>query len=47
MPYDLTYKWNLIDKTGKAANRTSGMETRNRLTVTVGEGGGVSVGKQR
>ena len=39
MPYDLTYMWNLINKTNKQ-NRTRGTEVRNNLTVTRGEVGG-------
>ena len=39
IPYDLTYKWNLMNKTNKQ-NRRRGMEMRNRLTVTRGERGG-------
>ena len=37
IPYDLTYKWNLI-KTN-AQNRTRDMEIKNKLTVTRGVGG--------
>ena len=40
MPYDLTYKWNLMKETTNQQNRTRGMETRNGLTRTRGEGGG-------
>ena len=36
IPYDLTYKWNLINKTNEQ-NRTRDMEIKNKLTVTRGE----------
>ena len=36
--YDLTHKWNLINKTN-AQNRTRDMEIKNKLTVTRGVGG--------
>ena len=39
-PYDLTYKRNLMNKITNEQNRTRGMETWNRLTVTTGEWGG-------
>ena len=39
IPCDLTYKWNLINKTNKQ-NRTRDIEIKNKLTVTRGEGGG-------
>ena len=39
IPYGLTHKWNLMNKTNKQ-NRRRGMEMRNRLTVTRGERGG-------
>ena len=37
IPYDLTYKWNLINKTNEQ-NRTREWEIKNKLTVTRGEG---------
>ena len=37
-PYDLAYKWNLINKTNKQ-NTTRDIEIKNRLTVTREEGG--------
>ena len=40
IPYDLTYKRNLMNKTNKQENRTRGMETRNKLTATREEGEG-------
>ena len=39
IPYDLTYKWNLINKT-KEQNRTRDREIKNKLTVHRGVGGG-------
>ena len=39
IPYDITYKWNLINKTSKQ-NITRDIEIKNKLTVTRGEGGG-------
>ena len=36
-PYDLTYKWNLINKICEQ-NRTRDIEIKNKLTVTRGEG---------
>ena len=36
IPYDLTYKWNLINKTSKQ-NITRDTEIKNKLTVTRGE----------
>ena len=36
IPYDLTYKWNLINKTNNEQNRTRGLEIKNKLTVTRG-----------
>ena len=45
--YDLTFKWNLINKTQTSKqNITRGMETRNRLTVTRGEVGRCNGGKK-
>ena len=40
IPYDIIYKWTLINKTSKQ-NRTRDMEIKTKLTVTrgVGEGG--------
>ena len=46
IPYDLTFKWNLINKTNKQANITRDMETKNKRTVTRGEVGGDNGGKQ-
>ena len=40
IPYDLTYKWKLINKTNKQANRTRDIEINNKLTVTREEGRG-------
>ena len=40
IPYDLTYKWNLINRTNKQ-KRTKDMEIKNKLTVTRGEEEGV------
>ena len=37
IPYDLTYDMNLMNKTNKQ-NRTRGIETRDKLTGTRGEG---------
>ena len=37
MPYDLTYKWNLINKTSKQ-NITRNTDIKNKLIVTGGEG---------
>ena len=39
IPYDLTCKWNLTNKTNEQ-NRMRDMEIKNKLTVTRGEGGG-------
>ena len=39
IPYDLTYKWNLINKTSKQ-NMTRDIEIKNKLTITKGEVGG-------
>ena len=39
IPYDLTYKWNLINKTNEQ-KRTKDKEIKNKLTVTRGAGGG-------
>ena len=36
IPYDLTYKWNLINKTSKQ-NITRDIEIKNKLKVTRGE----------
>ena len=38
IPYDLTYKWNLINKTNKQQNKTRDMEIKNQLTVTRRQG---------
>ena len=37
IPYDLTYKWNLINKSNKQENRTRDIEIKHKLTVTRGE----------
>ena len=34
IPYDLTYKWNLINKTNKQAKITRDIEIKNKLTIT-------------
>ena len=39
IPYDLTYKWNLINKTNRKQNRNRDIEIKNKLLVTKGEGG--------
>ena len=38
IPYDLTYKWNLINKKTSKQNITRDIEIKNKLTVTRGEG---------
>ena len=38
IPYDLTFTWNLINKTSKK-NITRDIEIKNKLTVTGGERG--------
>ena len=43
--YDLTYKWNLINKTSKQ-NIIRGIEIKNKLTVTRGEREGGNRGKK-
>ena len=45
IPYDLIYKWNLVNKT-KEQNRTGVMEIRNKLTVSRGDGGDRKQGKE-
>ena len=45
MPYDLTYMWNLINKTSKQ-NTTRDIEIKNNVTVIRGEGGGYSEAKK-
>ena len=40
IPYDLTYKWNLILKQTSKQNVPRDMEIKNKLTVTRGEEGG-------
>ena len=37
MPNDLTFNWNLINKTNKQAKQTRDIEIKNNLTVTRGE----------
>ena len=44
IPYDLTYKWNLINKTNKQ-NITRDIEIKNKLIVTRGEVRGIMVRK--
>ena len=39
MSYDLTCKWNLINKTNKGAKYNERMEIKNKLAMTRGEGG--------
>ena len=45
IPYDLTFKGNLINKTNQQANITRDIEINNKLTVTRGEVGGDSGGR--
>ena len=45
IPYDLTFKWNLIIKQTNKQNITKDTEIENRLTVTRGEKGGDYRGK--
>ena len=40
IPYDLTFKWNLINKSNKQAKVNRDTEIKNKLTVTRGEVGG-------
>ena len=40
IPYDLTYKWDVIKKTNKQAKYNRDIEIKNNLTVTRGERGG-------
>ena len=37
IPYDLTYKWNLINKANKQENITRDIERENKLAATRGE----------
>ena len=37
IPYDLTYKWNLIKKQTREQNITRDIEIKNKLTITRGE----------
>ena len=46
IPYDLIYKWNLINKTNQQ-NRTRVLEIKNKLTVTTEGGSGNNWGKIR
>ena len=39
IPYDFTYKWNLINKTISKQNITRDNEIKNKITVTREEGG--------
>ena len=39
IPYDLTYKWNLINKTNNKQNINRGIEIKSKPTVTMGEEG--------
>ena len=45
IPYDLTFKWNLINKTNKQ-NITRDIEIKNKLTVSRGEVGRDDGGKR-
>ena len=38
LPYELTYKWNLITKQTSELNITRNIEIKNKLTLTSGEG---------
>ena len=40
IPYDVTYKWNLINKTNKQQNINRDIEIKQKLTVTKGKRGG-------
>ena len=42
MLYDLTFKWNLTNKTNKKENITRDIEIKKKLTVTKGDLGGVN-----
>ena len=46
IPYDLTYKWNLINKQTSKQNITRNIEIKNKLTVTRREVGGDNGGKR-
>ena len=46
IPYDLTFNWNLINKTNKQAKSTRDVEIKNKLTVTRGDSGG-DIGEKR
>ena len=39
IPYDFTYKWNLINKQTSKQNTTRDIEIKNKLTITREEGG--------
>ena len=41
MPYDLTFKWNLINKTNKQAKYNRDTAIKNKLTVRENQDGGV------
>ena len=45
IPYDLTFNWNLINKTKSKQNVTRDIEIKNSLAVTRGEVGGDNEGK--
>ena len=45
IPYDLTFNWNLINKTNKQAKYNQRYWIKNNLTVTRGEVGGDNGGK--
>ena len=45
-PYDLKFKWNLINKTKKQAKYNRDIEIKNNLTVTRGEVAGDNWGKR-
>ena len=46
IPYDLMFKWNLINKTNKQANITRDIEIKNNLKVIRGEMEGDNVGRR-
>ena len=46
IPYDLTFKWDLFNKTNKQENITRDIEIKNNLTVTRGKLRGNNGGKE-
>ena len=46
MPYDLTYKWNLINKTNKQAKYNQSQWNKEQTDITRGEVGGDMGGKR-